>query len=266
MKRYLAFTLISLFAIVGGFTYSPTYSTFSPPQIIGTPVCWTTSADSNLIRYDLVSQSASPGKVLFYVNAAGNEVSVSGGILKNGWCCPCSGSGDSGGGGVSELSDLTDVNTGSPVEGAILRYNSSLSRFQSAYGYLPFNQSQINFSGGYVTVRYFGNSVPTIDSSGKTYILTVPSGTYLRACDVGGGPGLLDGSGHFNFRINTTYGTEADELFAEPFIFNSTNIEYIDKLDYNIKVVRTNPSPGSVIYQVQNMDTLSTGWDQHYRF
>ncbi len=264
--KNIALTMVTLALLVGGSTHSPTFSDFQK-EILSTPVCWKTSVDSNLIRFDLLSGSAQSSRVLFYVNAQGQNVSVPGGsTLKNGWCCPCEGSGSSG--GATVLSDLTDVNTGTPTDGEVLAYNSSNSRYESKTNFFPFNQTQTNFSGGggSLSLRYFGNTTPTLDSVGKSYTLTVPANVYLRSVDVVGRSGLLDGSGHFNFTISTNWFTEADELLMEPLIRSSTTLTFIDKESYNIEVLQTNPSPGNVVYQVQNLDTLSGGWVQFYRF
>lgn len=64
-------------------------------EVTGVPICWKISGkDSNLIRYTLLSPSSGQPKSLFYVNSLGATLNPTGGILKLGWCCECSGSGD----------------------------------------------------------------------------------------------------------------------------------------------------------------------------
>lgn len=64
-------------------------------EVTGVPICWKKDGrDSNLIRYTLLSPSSGQPKSLFYVNSLGATLNPTGGILKLGWCCECSGSGD----------------------------------------------------------------------------------------------------------------------------------------------------------------------------
>lgn len=121
MKKYLFLLLLPLLAFV------PSTEKVDPKyEIVATPICWKYSGvDSNLVRYVLVSTSASSPIDLMYLNAHADTVDVSaGGTLQNGWCCDCTGT---GGVEVSASNGLTEA-TGNDIElGGTLDRNTSIN-------------------------------------------------------------------------------------------------------------------------------------------
>lgn len=83
MKKFIALCILLGSAI---------YSALAQPryEIVTEAICWTVSAvDSSLLRVVLQSTRTSERITIGYYNAAGTEITVSGGTLALGWCNNC---------------------------------------------------------------------------------------------------------------------------------------------------------------------------------
>lgn len=80
-----------------------------------------------------------------------------------------------GGGGASALSDLTDVDLSTPIEGQALVYNESTSKWEN--GDVASDMEEI-------TLAYYNEHKSEIEASGKTYLVTGPTTSPVAA---GGG-------------------------------------------------------------------------------
>jgi len=83
MKKNIALCIL-LCSLFFGAQAQPRY------EIVTEAICWTVSAvDSSLLRVVLQSTRTSERITIGYYNAAGAEVTVTGGTLALGWCNNC---------------------------------------------------------------------------------------------------------------------------------------------------------------------------------
>lgn len=88
------FVVVAIASFVIGLPWVNAQGTGPKYEVVSTPICWQTGGtDSNLIRYSLISPSSGQPNALFYINSLGAVINPTGGILKMGWCCNCSGTG-----------------------------------------------------------------------------------------------------------------------------------------------------------------------------
>lgn len=166
----------------------------------------------------------------------------------------------SGGGGASELNDLSDVTLTSESDGDVLVYDSGDSRYENRPNYYPFNRNTISYDGMSIDVRYLGSTVPSMSGTAAAgYTMTVASGVELQSASVTAGSSNLNGSGDFDFTILTTWdGTESSEFKTMPSLLGAGF--FIGNWDaYGVTGYFNNSSPGDVQYVISNLGGFGGG-------
>lgn len=166
----------------------------------------------------------------------------------------------SGGGGASELNDLSDVTLSSEQNGQVLVYDSGDSRYENRSNYYPFNRNTISYDGMSIDVRYLGSTVPSMSGTAASgYTMTVASGVELQSASVTAGASNLNGSGDFDFSIVTTWdGTESSEFKTMPTLLGAGF--FIGNWDaYGVTGYFNNSAPGDVQYVISNLGGFGGG-------